>query len=589
MRIAASVSFDTRSILLPQFPVRAARPMKTLGSVARLICIARFFLLPTFLAATVNCFAAQPKSASHGLIPKWSRFERAFSSTRSYSNPLQEIELKVFFTSPSGRSQAIDAFWDGDRTWKVRFAPNELGKWVYSTSCSDTSNKGLHDQAGAFLCTAASRKNRFEHHGPVRVARDGRSLEHEDGTPFFWLADTAWNGPLLASPKEWDVYLAERKRQKFSAIQWVSTQWRASPKGDAFGDPAYYGDEEISVNPRFFQRLDAKADAAHRAGFLNVPVLLWAIGGGSNPRVNPGVSLTEEDSIKLARYMIARWGAYHMVWFLAGDGDYRGPKADRWKRIGNAVFEDQPGIATMHPGGMHWILNEFKAEPWFSLAGYQSGHGDDERTLRWMTAGPPSIDWQSVHKPFINLEPPYENHVAYQSKSRISPFVVRRAIYWSLLCAPTAGVTYGGHGVWGWDNGTVPPTDHPTSGIPLPWNSALRMPAAEQMAHLANFFGAIHFWRLRPAPTILAAQPGIAAAHRYIAAAKSSRGDVIVVYTPEDREIELHRNQLPSAFAGSWFNPRSGQISPVEAIVTDQLVQLKTPAEGDWLLLIVPQ
>src|SRR4029453_12487886 len=100
----------------------------------------------------------------------------------------------------------------------------------------------------------------------------------------------------------------------------------------------------------------------------------------------------------------------------------------------------------------------------------QSGHGDDDNTLRWLVAGPPAQYWKlEPPRPFINLEPPYEYHIAYQSRERIPPFQTRRALYWSLLIAPTAGVTYGGHGVWGWDDGTRTPVAHPNTGAPLPW------------------------------------------------------------------------------------------------------------------------
>ena len=163
-----------------------------------------------------------------------------------------------------------------------------------------------------------------------------------------------------------------------------------------------------------------------------------------------------------------------------------------------------------------------------------------------MTEGPPSKDWKlEPAKPFINLEPPYEYHLAYQSKTPITPHTVRRAVYWSLLNAPTAGVTYGGHGVWGWDDGTKLPTDHAGAGMPLPWQKALVMPGAEQMAHVAALFTSIDYWRLRPAPQALASQPGggtgpgsgPAAARRFIAAAASDTNDLLVVYTPEDRII----------------------------------------------------
>ncbi len=196
------------------------------------------------------------------------------------------------------------------------------------------------------------------------------------------------------------------------------------------------------------------------------------------------------------------------------------------------------------------------------------------------------MDWQKgPPRPFINLEPPYENHIAYQSKSKIPPLTVRPVFYWSLLSAPTAGVTYGGHGVWGWDDGTKPPTDHPGTGVPLPWQQAIRMPAAEQMAHLASFFGGIDFWRLRPAPEVLASQPDKEAARRHIAAARSEAGDLLVVYVPEDRTVELFQKSLPPKFAASWYNPRTGEKAPVVAVVNEQSIQFATPEEGDWLLL----
>jgi hypothetical protein len=412
---------------------------------------------------------------------------------------------------------------------------------------------------------------------------------HDDGTPYFYLADTVWNGALLSSESEWDLYIKERSRQKFTAAQWVATQFRASPEGDRNKQLAYTGSSNaIVVNPKFFQRLDEKADALTKAGILNVPVLLWAINGGSKPQVNPGVSLSEDQAIILARYMVARWQANPAMWILGGDGDYRGEKAEKWKRIGSAVFNDVAHApVTMHPGGMQWVWKEFKDEKWYDVVGYQSGHGDDDATLRWMTEGPLTEDWMKMpHRPFINLEPPYENHIAYQSKKPISPEIVRHAIYWTLMNNPAAGVTYGGHGVWGWDDGTKPPTDHPYTGTPMSWQKALTMPAAEQMKYVYDFFTTNDFWRLRPTPVFVVNNPGKEKPSKYVAAARTDQKDVMLVYVPEDRTIEIKLSALPPSPNIGWINPRNGQTSPAVAVVTTDTCQFPTPEEGDWLLVM---
>ena len=525
-------------------------------------------------------------------VPKWGRFERAIESTVEYENPLQDAALRVTFTAPSGRVRAVDGFWDGGTTWRVRFAPNEAGQWSFGTSCSNRDDAGLHGQTGTFHCGEPSSRTSFGQHGPIRVSDNRRYLAHADGTPFLWLADTAWSGPLRSTVEEWDDYTRQRVRQGFTAVQWVATQYLAAPAGDRHGQMPYRGHERIAVNPAFYQRLDARLEALNQAGLLGAPVLLWAA-EWSNPQVNaanPGLMLPEEQAAPLARYMVARWGAHQVVWVLNGDGDYRGPKAERWRRIGRTVFgggDHAPVV--LHPNGMNIPFEEFRHEAWLDIVGYQSGHGDDDNTLRWLVAGPPAQDWKhDPPRPFLNLEPPYEYHISYQSRQRITPFQTRRALYWSLLVAPTAGVTYGGHGVWGWDDGTAPPVAHPNTGIPLPWREALRMPAAEQVAQIAALFSRIAWWKLRPAPELLAEQPGELAPARFVAAARSEEGDLAIVYVPADRVVALRLEHLRSGLIARWFDPRTGEYTPATPAAGDD-GRFETPGDGDWALLFGAQ
>ena len=174
------------------------------------------------------------------------------------------------------------------------------------------------------------------------------------------------------------------------------------------------------------------------------------------------------------------------------------------------------------------------------------------------------------------------------------------------MLAPPAGVCYSAHGVARWGapdqaaaaevtrrDAKEPSGTNTVSfassharqqDYPL-WHRSLFLPGVKQMSHLAQFMNSIEFWRLRPAPNLLPAQPGVGAPRRFLAAAANDTRTLGLVYDPEDRTVEIFQSALPPAPYISWLNPRTGETSTAVAVIA-QNCQLPTPTEGDWLLVM---
>lgn len=530
-------------------------------------------VIATLFATGLLAAAAAPEVFRYG------RFEQAFTAAQDYSDPLKDVKVEVEFSGPEKFRARLPAFWDGGRTWRVRFSPEREGLWSFRVL-----TPGFTPTQGSFRAQVYRGPNELLRRGAPRVSANRRHFVHADGTPWFWLADTAWNGALMSTDVEWREYLADRAAKRFTAVQFVMTQWRAG-LSDELGQTAFAVEGgRLSINPAFFQRMDRKLEAVAEQGLVSVPVMLWALTSPAGE--SPGEALPEEQAALLASYIAARYDAFPVMWLLGGDGDYRAEKAERWRKIGRAVFpEGRPRRpVTLHPRGMHdpWPL--LKDEPWLDFLMFQTGHGSDEKKWRWHATQGLAAAWRmEPPRPVIDGEPNYEGHVSYAGEM-IGDDHVRRAVYYSLLLAPTAGVTYGAHGIWFWARKPEVPLNHPRSGVAQPWRECLNYPGGTAMRVMREIFDSIPWWRLRPDRSLLGDNPVDAAFSNYIAAARSDEGDFALLYLPRNESVRLNLTGVEKPARAIWIDPRTGRRTPASKVAG--AVELKTPGAQDWLLLL---
>ncbi len=180
----------------------------------------------------------------------WTPVERTLHAERRHDDPFVDVDLRVRMEHESGRSETVPGFWDGGNCWRFRFAPPLSGRWSYETS-TDVEDAGL-STVGSFVAHPYDGPNPIRRHGFLHATES--HLSHDDDTPFFWLADTAWSAGAKATEDEWRRYLTAREAQGFTAVQ-----LNPLPQHDASRpyDRLPFGPEwNLDVpNPAYFQAL----------------------------------------------------------------------------------------------------------------------------------------------------------------------------------------------------------------------------------------------------------------------------------------------------------------------------------------------
>ncbi|MGI4759630.1 MAG: DUF5060 domain-containing protein [Janthinobacterium lividum] len=136
-------------------------------------------------------------------VARYSKFEAAASLTKEFANPYDPaaIDVEVTFTSPSRKRYRVYAYYHvpytRDKTgwhqaptatpWRVRFSPNEAGRWRYAFRVTDKTT-------GRRATRTTSSKYEFDcvpsaAHGFLRVAANKRYWEFSDGTSFMGISE----------------------------------------------------------------------------------------------------------------------------------------------------------------------------------------------------------------------------------------------------------------------------------------------------------------------------------------------------------------------------------------------------------------
>lgn len=189
-----------------------------------------------------------------GEVHVWELQEIVLASAREYANPYAEVECGIDLEGP-GFKQRVYGFWDGGRTFRVRFVATQPGEWTWRVFSNQPADAGLAG-GGKLRAVAWSEAELAENpnrRGFVRASENGHALRYSDGTPFFllgdtWLAASTWRLPFKgeraadeyvpAAGISFEEAVAWRKRQGFNSISFIAAfpNWAADEHGATYAN-----------------------------------------------------------------------------------------------------------------------------------------------------------------------------------------------------------------------------------------------------------------------------------------------------------------------------------------------------------------
>ncbi len=507
--------------------------------------------------------------------------EWSYTSGKQYKDPFSEVELDVIFQDAQGKEQRVPAFWAGENVWTVRYAPSATGRYRYHTVCSDASNTDLHGRKGELEVAPDSSQNPLFQHGPIRVAADRRHFEHADGTPFFWLGDTWWMAlsKRLRWPTDFRTLAADRVRKGFTVVQIVAGLYPDMPAFDPRGanEAGFPWEAEYArINPAYFDMADLRMQYLVEHGL--VPCI---VGGWGYHLPLLGI----ERMKRHWRYLVARWGAYPVIWCLAGEGTmpyYLSTDKPRdaamqkhgWTEIGRYVrsIDAFHHPVTIHPSENSRDTLEDPAVLDFDML--QTGHSDRASIPNTVNRVTGSL----VREPKM---PVVNGEVCYEGILEASRQEIQRFMFWACILSGAGGHTYGANGIWQLNTAEHPygPSPHGRSWGDTPWDVAYQLPGSQQLGMAKTLLTRFQWWRLEPHPEWV--EPHWSKENFMQPYAAGIPGELRIMFLPAPGNApRVKQLEAGVKWRATFFNPATGQEQDAGPVAVD--------ANGEWQMPVTP-
>jgi hypothetical protein len=423
-------------------------------------------------------------------------------------------------------------------------------------------------------------------HGDLRVSANKRFIVHEDGTPFFYLGDTAWELFHRLNRQEAEKYLENRRQKGFTVIQAVVLgELDGLNAQNANGDRPLIENNPTKPNEAYFRHVDFIVDKAEEKGIYIGMLPTW--GDKVTKAWGKGLVLFTNDNLKDAeaygKFLGNRYkNKPNIIWILGGDRVADGVE-NVWRAMAKGIKEGDGGrhLMTYHPQGGRSSAEWFHNDSWLDFNMLQSGHhAFNNPNYEKVTA-----DYDCTPtKPCFDGEPRYEDHCVNWKPENgwFGDFDVRQAAYWAVF-AGAFGHTYGCHDIWQ----MYAPGREPISSTRNYWYDVLDLPGAWDMMHVRNLMESRPFLTRIPEQSLISGDPGSGGEH-----VQATRGqDYAFIYLPFGQKVTVVLGKISGDKVKAWwFDPRTGEAKLIDTCPNSGMQEFDPPGEpargNDWVLVL---
>ena len=346
-------------------------------------------------------------------VERWGIYDINLEGPRD-GNPFLDVQVSAEFRHEH-RTVAVDGFYDGNGSYKVRFSPDIEGEWRYTTR---SNRRELDGRTGAIACAAPAAGN----HGPVTV-RNTAHFGYADGTRYepFGTTCYAWIHQPDALQEQ---TLATLRTAPFNKMRMcIFPKWYEYNRDEPRLYPFVNRTDYTRFDPEFWRNLESRVHQLQAIG-IEADLILF------HPYDHWGYALMGAAADeRYLRYVVARMAAYRNAWWsVANEWDLvKGKTRADWDRYFQILQSADPygRLCSIH----HSRVMYDHGRSWVTHASIQ---GDEfQKTPEWL---------ETWRKPVIFDECKYEGNIPKRWGDISAQEMVRR--FWM----GTAYGAYVGHG-----------------------------------------------------------------------------------------------------------------------------------------------